>query len=66
MVKGSAPETNKIDQVVISYSSHKDTPSFRRLIIEIVDFVLLYFNYISLDQLFLSPSNHTEIPKKEQ
>ena len=42
MVKGSALETNKIDQVVISYSSHKDTLSFRKLIIEIVDCFFCY------------------------
>ena len=48
MVKRSAPETNKVYQVVRSYSSYKDTPSFRRLIIEIVDcpFVMLQFYFI--------------------
>jgi hypothetical protein len=63
MVKGSAPETNKVDQVVRSYSSHKDTPSFRRLIIEIVDcpFVILQFYFIgSVVPVTIKPHGNTK------
>ena len=61
MVKGSAPETNKIDQVVISYSSHKDTLSFRKLIIEIVD---CFFCYTSIIFHWISCSCHHQTTRK--
>jgi hypothetical protein len=63
IIKGSAPETNTVYQVVRSYSSHKDTPSFRRLIIEIVDcpFVILQFYFIgSVVSVTIKPHRNTK------
>ena len=61
MVKGSAPKTKKVYQVVRSYSSHKDTPSFRRLIIEIVDCL---FCYTSIIFHWISYSCHHQTTRK--